>query len=357
MSSLAVVSYAAVRGLLVLRQQRGFRDFENSEFNFGSLSRFHSDSLQARVSKYDSICGFLFMGWALHYFPFYLMKRQLFLHHYFPALYYSILMCAVVFDLTTSSLRPRIRLYIAAGLVALAIWAYAYFSPLAYAGPWTRAQCEKAKWLKTWDFACNDFPVEAGGYGTTGNGQPATSAVPVAGSVVGGEEGGRAAVVVDPKVAGNVVPPPKEETTRGQGAVAEPGVDVFADGADANEGASSGIQQQKQQQVPVADKEISTVASPPEAETTKESEKVTEEKSKSSPAVDLDAAVEGMDPVLERPPVVDDKKAEKAETTTSTSEVKQATTEDKVEHKQEGPLEVDALEAEIARNDLFAEDN
>ena len=29
--------------------------------------------------------GFLFAGWALHYFPFFLMNRQKFLHHYLPA--------------------------------------------------------------------------------------------------------------------------------------------------------------------------------------------------------------------------------------------------------------------------------
>ena len=37
MSSLAVLSYAAVRGILILRQQRGFRDFENSRFLYKCL--------------------------------------------------------------------------------------------------------------------------------------------------------------------------------------------------------------------------------------------------------------------------------------------------------------------------------
>lgn len=29
--------------------------------------------------------GFFWLAWATHYFPFYLMGRQLFLHHYLPA--------------------------------------------------------------------------------------------------------------------------------------------------------------------------------------------------------------------------------------------------------------------------------
>lgn len=107
----------------------------------------------AKVVKYDTLCGFLFIGWALHYLPFYIMARQLFLHHYFPALYYAILLSCACFDLVTSTLRPRVRLQIAAVLLVIAIWNFSYFSPLAYGLPWTKAKCYKAKWLKTWDFS------------------------------------------------------------------------------------------------------------------------------------------------------------------------------------------------------------
>jgi dolichyl-phosphate-mannose-protein mannosyltransferase len=103
--------------------------------------------------KYDSVCGFLFLGWFLHYFPFYLMGRQLFLHHYLPALYFGVLLLSSVFDLLTSSLRPRVRLQIAGVLIILAVWNFAYFSPLAYGNQWTRGKCNSAKWLKTWDFS------------------------------------------------------------------------------------------------------------------------------------------------------------------------------------------------------------
>lgn len=106
-----------------------------------------------RVVKYDSLIGFLFIGWGLHYFPFFLMGRQLFLHHYFPALYFAILLSCGVFDLGTSMLRPRTRLQIAAVLVILAIWNFQHLSPLVYGSPWTKSKCLKARWLKTWDFS------------------------------------------------------------------------------------------------------------------------------------------------------------------------------------------------------------
>jgi dolichyl-phosphate-mannose-protein mannosyltransferase len=81
------------------------------------------------------------------------MQRQLFLHHYFPALYFSILLLCAVFDFATLTTQPRLRLQIAAALVFVAVLAYLHWSPLTYAGVWTRGQCEKAKWLETWDFS------------------------------------------------------------------------------------------------------------------------------------------------------------------------------------------------------------
>lgn len=43
-----------------------------------------NNSIGTRSRLYNST-GFFFLAWATHYFPFYLMGRQLFLHHYLPA--------------------------------------------------------------------------------------------------------------------------------------------------------------------------------------------------------------------------------------------------------------------------------
>ncbi|KAL8770565.1 MAG: hypothetical protein Q9203_005136 [Teloschistes exilis] len=44
------------------------------------------DSLDERTrSRFYNSTGFFFLAWAAHYLPFYLMGRQLFLHHYLPA--------------------------------------------------------------------------------------------------------------------------------------------------------------------------------------------------------------------------------------------------------------------------------
>jgi len=122
------------------------------------------------------------------------MGRQLFLHHYFPALYFAILLSCAVFDLGTSTLRPKVRLQIAAILILLVIWHFTHFSSLAYGGKWTKNQCQSAKWLKTWDFSCNDFYDEYSQYNQVGS-TPHQSQFPVAHTVVG-DENGRAGVVV-----------------------------------------------------------------------------------------------------------------------------------------------------------------
>lgn len=143
----SVLAYLGARALLMLRAQRGFRDLQDSKIKF-----------------YDQTCGFLVLGWALHYLPFFLMHRQLFLHHYLPALYFSILISAVMFDFTTSTLRPRFRL--AAGVITtvVVLAGFVRYAPITYASEWTVQACERARWVKGWDFNCADFPDSVAKY-------------------------------------------------------------------------------------------------------------------------------------------------------------------------------------------------
>jgi dolichyl-phosphate-mannose-protein mannosyltransferase len=133
-----------------------------------------------RSRLYNST-GFFFLAWALHYFPFYLMGRQLFLHHYLPAHLASTLVTGAlvefVFNLEplsidevatatkpakkgaiqTNSLPARERL---AGQSLLAAWAAAvvilaitiggwyFFLPLTYGYPGLSVeQVVARKWL------------------------------------------------------------------------------------------------------------------------------------------------------------------------------------------------------------------
>ncbi len=48
-------------------------------------------------------CGWLYVGWLLHYVPFWAMGRILYFHHYFPALLFASMLSAVILDYVMES--------------------------------------------------------------------------------------------------------------------------------------------------------------------------------------------------------------------------------------------------------------
>ncbi|KAJ3208121.1 hypothetical protein HDU82_002908 [Entophlyctis luteolus] len=127
----------------------------------------------------------LFPAWFLHYIPFFFMKRQLFLHHYFPALYFAILTVGVVFEIFTHKLSRPSRMILAGGFLAIVFIVYLDFSPLAYGESYDdiaclfiyvsgnlmhRHHCERIKWGNHWDWTClkspedkHELPAQIGG--------------------------------------------------------------------------------------------------------------------------------------------------------------------------------------------------
>ncbi|RDB20321.1 Dolichyl-phosphate-mannose--protein mannosyltransferase 1 [Hypsizygus marmoreus] len=381
LSTFAVALYIAFRGFLILRAQRGYRDFDST-----------------KVVKYDSLCGFLFVGWFLHYFPFFLMGRQLFLHHYFPALYFAVLLSCGVFDLVTSALRPRVRLQIAAVLVVVAVWHFAHFSPLAYGSPWTKTKCVNAKWLKTWDFSCNDFLEDYSQYGNIGftPQQSAFSAAAPIATTVGGDPGGRPAIVVPDKEAvnpnavlmqgldavdgagnkpgakddGNAGAAKEEHTSIAEGK-AEPGRNVF-DGVGKDELKSittGGAKGTEAKVLPTTEKEISAVAgggTPAVNEKDKEKEKEKTDDVKEKEKMETAATSTSTGSTEDQTTAGDKATTDSTQTkqpstdTTSTQPPAQNTETDKEEKKKApvpaGPLAEAELEAQKVANELFPED-
>ena len=82
-SSAVLAIFAGIWAADQLSLRRGIDALDTSKL----LSHFPSQSLTYLVTRrrlYNST-GFFFICWAFHYLPFYLMGRQLFLHHYLPA--------------------------------------------------------------------------------------------------------------------------------------------------------------------------------------------------------------------------------------------------------------------------------
>ncbi|KAF5103887.1 hypothetical protein D0Z03_000016 [Geotrichum reessii] len=125
----------------LLRWQRRYPNYTGAEFD-----------------KFDEGVTTYILGWAFHYFPSFLMARQLFLHHYLGSVYFGILALAQGWDFLTFRLvKSRIVAY---SLMVLYFTAaagfFVWYSPLIYGSPWTKELCQKSTFLDM-DFDCNAF--------------------------------------------------------------------------------------------------------------------------------------------------------------------------------------------------------
>lgn len=115
--------------------------------------------------------GFFVGAWAFHYFPFYAMARQRFLHHYLPAHLASALVAGAVLNFVLveavnypvseagpgARLRPATRayvnrrgLYVLSVLSAVVIGCFVYTAPFTYGLSLTSEQVSARKLLSSW---------------------------------------------------------------------------------------------------------------------------------------------------------------------------------------------------------------
>ncbi|KAG0759880.1 hypothetical protein G6F62_004702 [Rhizopus arrhizus] len=138
-STVSVFNSVILMSFFALRDKRGFHD------HFSGLRSF-----------YERSAGFFAAAWALHYLPFYFMERQLFLHHYMPALYFSILTMSIGLDMITRRLIKAKPLVLTV-LVVVIIYTYFVYAPLTYGGSWDIEKCEDARLLETWVWGCDKY--------------------------------------------------------------------------------------------------------------------------------------------------------------------------------------------------------
>lgn len=109
--------------------------------------------------------GWTFIGWALHYIPFWAMGRVLYFHHYFPALVFSSMLTGILTEYLLSSVRSylspelgKTAYHCIIGVViSTTVYSFYLFSPLAYgmSGPLAsepNSTMAGLKWLESWEF-------------------------------------------------------------------------------------------------------------------------------------------------------------------------------------------------------------
>ncbi|CAB3246356.1 unnamed protein product [Arctia plantaginis] len=109
--------------------------------------------------------GWTFIGWALHYVPFWTMGRVLYFHHYFPALVFSSMLTGILTEYLLLSIRSYLSpelgktVYhsILGLIISTTIYSFYLFSPLAYgmSGPLgheANSTMYGLKWMESWEF-------------------------------------------------------------------------------------------------------------------------------------------------------------------------------------------------------------
>lgn len=111
----------------------------------------------ARSRLYKTM-GFFFIGWCAHYFPFFLMNRQKFLHHYLPAHLIAALFSGALAEFICSNNRivsgkPRgvqkrkLNVLVSICTIGL-VWFFFFFRPISYGDiSLPPEQVQKRQWL------------------------------------------------------------------------------------------------------------------------------------------------------------------------------------------------------------------
>ena len=116
--------------------------------------RRHRDLPASDRSRLVVGASLLLCGWAVHYLPFFLMERQLFLHHYFPCLVFTSLLFAHVWHHVLAGFarsRTALLAFATAGAVLGVVTVYWHFAPLCYSTKMTHRHAQDMKWLSSWD--------------------------------------------------------------------------------------------------------------------------------------------------------------------------------------------------------------
>jgi len=111
-------------------------------------------------SKYFSKGGLVFSAYFWHYFPFFIMGRQLFIHHYLPCVYFSIILAMISLETIFKQTR-FIKMIIPAIIAFLSLCTFFYYSPYTYGTFMTTKHCDRMKLRSTWDWDCNYFDKNA----------------------------------------------------------------------------------------------------------------------------------------------------------------------------------------------------
>ncbi|KIW13463.1 hypothetical protein PV08_08651 [Exophiala spinifera] len=126
-----------VAGLIVLwyliRWQRGYDELRQAD-----IDHIHYSGIYPLI------------GWFFHYLPFVIMGRVTYVHHYYPALYFAILVLGFCVDWMTRPLNKTVRWGVYSVLYAATIGLFVLFSPIVFGMQGPNKNYAYLRWFPRW---------------------------------------------------------------------------------------------------------------------------------------------------------------------------------------------------------------
>lgn len=132
-STFSLPLLAAFAAYYLIRWQRGYRDLSPQEIDHFIYS-----------GMYPMI------GWFLHYLPFVVMARVTYVHHYYPALYFAIIVAGFCLDWSTTNMRKDKQWLLYGALYLITAGLFWYFRAICFGLVGTANVWSHLRWLKSW---------------------------------------------------------------------------------------------------------------------------------------------------------------------------------------------------------------
>ena len=133
-ASLGIFSLLLV--FYLIRWQRGFNDLKPAE-----IDQIHYAGIYPVI------------GWVLHYLPFMAMGRVTYVHHYYPALWFAIIVMGFCVDFLTRKLSKQVQWGIFGVLYVIVIGLYWLFRAISFGMVGSNSQWRHLKWFDRWKMA------------------------------------------------------------------------------------------------------------------------------------------------------------------------------------------------------------
>ncbi|KAI9299164.1 PMT-domain-containing protein [Neoconidiobolus thromboides FSU 785] len=133
LSTFSVIIYPILYIIYSIRFKYGIIEWTKGEWN-----------------QFQFIGQTLYLGWFIHYIPFFVIGRVLYLHHYFPPLMFAIMLTPYTISLLLSKFKAKIKYIIHTLILIVVLFFYFFFFPFTYGFNYPAVNLKNRRLLSSW---------------------------------------------------------------------------------------------------------------------------------------------------------------------------------------------------------------